>query len=68
MHSVNTISTDYEDSAMPIPYGNKDESVDLVDCTATVGIDGGNSIAIEDCNFSASKVDARCECSATERR
>ncbi|MFA0284488.1 PAAR-like domain-containing protein [Vibrio sp. 10N.222.55.F12] len=43
---------------VPIPYGNNAKSADLVGGTTTVSMDGGNSIAIKGCKFSASTGDA----------
>ncbi len=39
---------------VPISYGNNAKSADLVGGTTTVSMDGGNSIAVRGCKFSAS--------------
>ncbi|PTO72343.1 hypothetical protein CWN84_21255 [Vibrio splendidus] len=39
---------------VPISYGNNAKSADLIGGTTTVSMDGGNSIAVRGCKFSAS--------------
>ncbi|MYM57939.1 DUF4150 domain-containing protein [Vibrio sp. OCN044] len=45
-------------AVVPIPYGNNAKSADLVEGTATVSADGGNSIAIKGSKFAVSTGDA----------